>query len=61
MFGFFPLEGDMLGFYSVDVAGHGVHASLLSVAIGHLMTPEYFWEKALARMETMIRPRWSAR
>lgn len=26
----------------MDVSGHGVRASLLSVAIGHLVTPEYF-------------------
>lgn len=44
MFGCFPLDDDTLGFYTVDVSGHGVHASLLSVAIGYLITPEYFRE-----------------
>lgn len=44
MFGCFPLDADTLGFYTVDVSGHGVHASLLSVAIGYLITPEYFKE-----------------
>lgn len=47
MFGCFALCDDRLGFYAVDVSGHGVHASLLSVAIGHLVTPEYFRTKAL--------------
>jgi sigma-B regulation protein RsbU (phosphoserine phosphatase) len=42
MFGYFELNDEKLGFYAVDVSGHGVHASLLSVAIGHLITPDYF-------------------
>jgi sigma-B regulation protein RsbU (phosphoserine phosphatase) len=47
MFGCFALGDDMLGFYAVDASGHGVHASLLSVAIGHLITPEYFSTHAM--------------
>jgi sigma-B regulation protein RsbU (phosphoserine phosphatase) len=47
MFGCFPLDEKTLGFYAVDVSGHGVHASLLSVAIGHLITPEFFKSKVL--------------
>ncbi len=47
MFGCFPLSDNKLGFYAVDVSGHGVHASLLSVAIGHLITPEFFKTKVL--------------
>lgn len=42
MFGCFALPDNKLGVYAVDVAGHGIHASLLSVAIGHLITPEFF-------------------
>ncbi len=42
MFGCFALNEEKMGFYAVDVSGHGVHASLLSVAIGHLVTPDYF-------------------
>ncbi|WP_207101901.1 PP2C family protein-serine/threonine phosphatase [Paracoccus shandongensis] len=45
MFGYYQLPGDKLGFYAVDVAGHGVHAALLSVAIGHLVTAQYFADK----------------
>jgi sigma-B regulation protein RsbU (phosphoserine phosphatase) len=47
MFGCFELNDDKLGFYAVDVSGHGVQASLLSVAIGHLITPDYFRTHAL--------------
>lgn len=46
MFGCFPVDERTLGIYTVDVSGHGVHASLLSVAIGHLITPEFFRTKA---------------
>jgi sigma-B regulation protein RsbU (phosphoserine phosphatase) len=49
MFGCFALDSRMLGFYAVDVSGHGVHASLLSVAIGHLITPEFFRTKAIRK------------
>ncbi|WP_410217411.1 PP2C family protein-serine/threonine phosphatase [Paracoccus sp. (in: a-proteobacteria)] len=42
MFGCLPLSRDLLGFYAIDVAGHGVHAALMSVAIGHLVTTEFF-------------------
>ncbi len=42
MFGCFEVSDDMLGFYAVDVSGHGVRASLMSVAIGHLVSPDYF-------------------
>lgn len=48
MFGCFPLDENTLGIYTVDVSGHGVHASLLSVAIGHLITKEFFQTKAFA-------------
>lgn len=48
MFGWFALNDCQLGFYAVDVAGHGVHAALMSVAIGHMVTPEYFSGLALS-------------
>jgi len=41
MYGCFPVTEDTFAFYAVDVSGHGVHASLLSVAIGYLVTPDY--------------------
>jgi sigma-B regulation protein RsbU (phosphoserine phosphatase) len=46
MYGCFALPQNKLGLYAVDVSGHGIHASLLSVAIGHLITPEYFCNAA---------------
>lgn len=46
MFGCFELPQNMLGVYAVDVSGHGIHASLLSVAIGHVITPEFFCNAA---------------
>ncbi len=36
---FFPLDEDHIALYVVDVSGHGVASSLLSVTIGRLMTP----------------------
>ncbi len=42
MFGYFALGGGLVGLYAVDVAGHGVHASLMSVALGHLLTEDFF-------------------
>ncbi len=36
---FFPLDDDHIALYVVDVSGHGVASSLLSVTIGRLMTP----------------------
>ena len=36
---FFPLDDDHLALYVVDVSGHGVASSLLSVTVGRLMTP----------------------
>ncbi len=49
MFGCFALPNNRLGVYAVDVAGHGINASLLSVAIGHLITPEFFGNIAFDR------------
>lgn len=33
IFHFFPLDNQAVGFYSVDVSGHGVSAAMLSVAV----------------------------
>lgn len=67
MFGCFALNKEKLGFYAVDVSGHGVHASLSSVAIGHLVTPDYFRANAFdidglpdpAAMVTALNERFS--
>lgn len=68
MFGCFELEGGKLGFYTVDVSGHGIHASLLSVAIGHLVTKDFFQSQAFddagqpdpARLARVLNQRFSA-
>lgn len=49
MFGCFALPQNKLGVYAVDVSGHGIRASLLSVAIGHLITPEFFCNAACGK------------
>lgn len=36
----FRLDEHHIGFYAVDVAGHGVAAAMLSFTISHLLTPE---------------------
>jgi phosphoserine phosphatase RsbU/P len=46
MYGYFQVSDNHTGFYAIDVAGHGVHASLMSVAVGHLLTAEHFGERA---------------
>ena len=46
MFNYFELTDNKLGFYAVDVAGHGINASLLAVSISHLITPEFFKSSA---------------
>ena len=46
MFAYYQVAPGYIGFYTIDVAGHGVHASLLSVALGHLLTAEYFRRRA---------------
>jgi phosphoserine phosphatase RsbU/P len=35
----FPLDDRRIGLYLLDVSGHGVAASLLSVTVSHLLTP----------------------
>ncbi|WP_243721876.1 PP2C family protein-serine/threonine phosphatase [Meridianimarinicoccus aquatilis] len=47
MYGCFDLNHEAVGIYAVDVAGHGVHAALLSVAIGHLVSADFFANYAL--------------
>ncbi|WOI57440.1 PP2C family protein-serine/threonine phosphatase [Palleronia sp. LCG004] len=48
MFGFFEISERFTGLYAMDVSGHGVHAALMSVAVGHLVTADYFRHYAIA-------------
>lgn len=40
MIGFFGLDERRAGFYCIDVAGHGIAASMLSASLSQLLTPE---------------------
>ncbi|MDV7213398.1 PP2C family protein-serine/threonine phosphatase [Azotobacter beijerinckii] len=41
-YNFFLLENDCIGFYAVDVAGHGVKAALLAATVAHIVDKEFF-------------------
>ena len=38
-FHFFPISADEIGFYHLDVAGHGISAALLSTSLGRSLVP----------------------
>lgn len=40
MLGFFGIDEKHAGFYCIDVAGHGIAASMLSASLSQLITPE---------------------
>ena len=40
IFNFFRLDEDHVGFYAIDVSGHGVAAAMLSSRLSQLLTPE---------------------
>ncbi len=40
MLGFFGIDEQHAGFYCIDVAGHGIAASMLSASLSQLLTPE---------------------
>jgi phosphoserine phosphatase RsbU/P len=39
-FNFFPLDDTRVGFYLLDVSGHGVPAAMLSVSLSMVLTPD---------------------
>ncbi|WCR16247.1 PP2C family protein-serine/threonine phosphatase [Paracoccus seriniphilus] len=47
MYSYYELAPGLTAFYAVDVAGHGVNAALLSVALGHLLTAEHFRQQVV--------------
>lgn len=51
MFGCCVLDEDQMGFYAIDVSGHGIQAALLSVALGYLITPDYFFNAVLGAQD----------
>jgi len=44
----FELDDDYIGFYVVDVSGHGVAASLLAVTVSRVLTPSPFLSSLIA-------------
>ncbi len=40
IFNFFPLDDELVGFYLLDVSGHGVPAAMLSVTLSMVLTPD---------------------
>lgn len=40
IYNFFRLDEHHLGFYSIDVAGHGIAAAMMSLTLSQLLTPE---------------------
>lgn len=40
IFNFFPMDEQAVGFYLLDVSGHGVPAAMLSVTLSMVLTPE---------------------
>jgi sigma-B regulation protein RsbU (phosphoserine phosphatase) len=40
IFNFFPLDDKLVGFYLLDVSGHGVPAAMLSVTLSTVLTPD---------------------
>lgn len=49
---FFPLNDDILAFYVVDVSGHGVASSLLSVTVARSLTRNVSTTSMLARLDS---------
>jgi sigma-B regulation protein RsbU (phosphoserine phosphatase) len=39
LFNFFPLDEAHVGFYLLDVAGHGIPSAMLSVSLGKILSP----------------------
>lgn len=47
VFGYFSLGAGLVGFFAADVSGHGVRAALSAVALGHMITAEFFTETVI--------------
>ncbi len=48
VFGYFPLGTGLVGFFAADVSGHGVRAALSAVALGHMITADFFKDTVIA-------------
>jgi sigma-B regulation protein RsbU (phosphoserine phosphatase) len=50
IFNFFAMDGDEVGFYLLDVSGHGVPAAMLSVTLSMILTPDATHGSPLKRL-----------
>ena len=50
IFNFFPMDDRAVGFYLLDVSGHGVPAAMLSVTLSMVLTPEIARGSPLKRL-----------
>jgi sigma-B regulation protein RsbU (phosphoserine phosphatase) len=51
IFNFFPVDDQQVGFYLLDVSGHGVPAAMLSVALSVVLTPDAIHGSPLKRYD----------
>jgi sigma-B regulation protein RsbU (phosphoserine phosphatase) len=51
IFNFFPLDEEHIGFYLLDVAGHGVPAAMLSVTLSMVLAPDQMQGSPLRRYD----------
>lgn len=51
IFNFFPMDDHTVGFYLLDVSGHGVPAAMLSVTLSMVLTPEVTRASPLKRLD----------
>jgi phosphoserine phosphatase RsbU/P len=53
IFNFFPMNEKQVGFYLLDVSGHGVPAAMLSVTLSMMLTPEATHGSPLKRYDSV--------
>lgn len=47
IFNFFPLDSTHIGFYIIDVAGHGIASAMLSFTLSRLLSPDVSYSSQL--------------
>jgi len=47
IFNFFPLDSHHIGFYIIDVAGHGIASAMLSFTLSRLLSPDVSYSSQL--------------
>jgi phosphoserine phosphatase RsbU/P len=54
IFNFFALDETQIGFYLLDVSGHGVPAAMLSVTLSMVLSPDAMHESPLKRYDPAV-------